>query len=94
MVHVKRTWSLLDDNVNAHNLYNIYEHVLTLYAQKHANTLYVIDTINTQLNAKSKFLHDYNQVNLSQRRDNYGSSARFSISNMFESLSEKDNKKR
>ena len=83
----KKNWSLLDDNVNAYNLYNIYEHVLTLYAQKHADTLYVIDTINTQLNAKSKFLHDYNQVSLCKRHDNYGSSARFSISNLFDSLS-------
>lgn len=86
----KKNWSLLDDNVNAYNLYNIYEHVLTSYAQNHADKLYTIDTFNTQLDEQSEYVNSYSITWLNRKStDGYGGHASYCLYNMFRSLCQK-----
>jgi len=83
----KKNWSLLDDNINAYNLYDIYEHVLTNYAETHADKLYTIDTFNTQLNEQSEYTNSYTKTWLNRKSsDGYSGNTTFCISNMFMNL--------
>jgi regulator of sigma D len=81
----KKNWSLLDDNVNAYNLYDIYEHVLYEYAQANASKLHKIESINSQLHQPSVLISDYNKVSLTSRSDRYNSSPKC-LMNTFRSL--------